>query len=113
MTSIAYLSFLQWVLSLGPAIPTVIVEIQNIAESMQRIRIALGFVEPQPLTEEPAVVPQEIVDCENKIAEQLPSAPGTQAMFDGSRLRKAFAFLQSSGLLDLLLKQAAARVLGG
>lgn len=88
-----YLTFLKFLIALGPKLALLWPHIQAILTAVREIGTILGTTEPPPgdlaLTE----VSAEECACESQVVAQLTT---DTALFDGSVLRGVFAFLKAN-----------------
>jgi hypothetical protein len=99
-----YAQFLYRLIALGPQIPEALARLERIIAEITELAAMFGSLFPQQVVD----ITDADLAAEDALAQAIAS-PGTQAAFDGSKLRAIFAFLQSTGLLNILL----AKALGG
>lgn len=112
-----YLAWLKWLLALGANVAPLIALLTEFYERLKPLLPALPapaapgddggleitqqLCEPTAITEVEQELVADVLTAESEVANLV---AGPNAAFDGSRLRALFAFLQSSGLLDVLIK---------
>lgn len=95
----SYSMWLSWLLATGPKLPKVFEHVTKGTEEFRQAAILLSGA----ISESVYVPTGEELALEGQIAQAL-TTNGSQAAFDGSRLRGIFKFLNDSGLLQILIQ---------
>ena len=94
-----YLAWLTWLASFSTKLPAIFAELEKIVAAVQAIIALTGGTVPDESLEMVQVSSAE-AEAETEVACLL---AGPNAAFDGTRLRKLFAFLKDSGLIEVLV----------
>ncbi len=104
----SYFQLLNALLALGPMIPQALVILERMANDAKALYELTGQIFPQSIEAPPT---EDEIAAESRLIEAMAS-PGTQAIFDSSRLRKIAKLLKDSGALDIAIQLLLAK-LGG
>lgn len=96
MGKVTYTAFLSWLIAFGSALPGILAKIQaGVAEFMGAAELVKGTL-PEAVFE----VSDEDTALEGQVAQLVAT---DNAVFDGSKLRAAWKFLNDSGLLPVII----------
>jgi hypothetical protein len=102
-----YLKFLPWLIAFGKNLPAILDALETLLNLLSPEPVQPGESGTLAMTEatfDGECMTAEVLDAEAQVL-ALTVPEGSQAIGDGSRLRRIFTFLKDSGLLDLLLSR--------
>ncbi len=106
----AYLKFLPWLIAFGKNLPAILDALEVLVNLLSPPPAEPGESGTLAMTEatiDGQSVTAEVLEAESQVL-ALTVPEGSQALGDGTRLRRIFKFLQDSGLLDALLSRIPA-----